>query len=593
MQLSSVLQPERAPAFPVRVRQSALLCLLLFLLSHTPSPAAEPNDNARETEPDAAALAHAVDPSAWKLSPEGEHLYYYLLLSRGLVDGTQELINLAVKELLRLDPSLPVYQDSVTILLAGGEYQAAENTAIDGLRHFPKDATLTVLLAEVYSESDRMPQAVSLLEEYLKIKPDEPEAMEELVRLYLKAGEEKKAADLLTRLPMPDDSPESELFRAGVLANVGRTAEAKEILRNLLKKQPTFYSAWLELAYIAEREKKTAEAIRAYEKAAKLMPDGTEPWFRIAVLHLAEKKPAEAMRAIEQAPPSPPLFIQAALRFAEAKYFREAERLLKTAVENGAAEDEAALLLSLIRQESSNDPKAGLKPLEKVAPGSPLYSSALEQRTRILLQAEDYEAARASAHQGRVMFPERKEFWGLEAFALLKLEKTAEAEKLLTDALTHAPDDENLLFSLGGVQDEIGKKDEAMRTMERLLALNPRNYQALNYVGYTLADKNIELHRALALIKAALEERPDADYIVDSLAWAQYRLGFLDEAWTSIKHCLELGGDDATIWEHYGDIAAALGKRKEAIKGYTESIRRKPDNIDDVRRKLTDVKNAP
>ena len=50
-----------------------------------------------------------------------------------------------------------------------------------------------------------------------------------------------------------------------------------------------------------------------------------------------------------------------------------------------------------------------------------------------------------------------------------------------------------------------------------------------------------------------------------------------------------LGGDDPTIWEHYGDIARAMGKREEAIKGYTEAIARKPANIGEVRKKLSDL----
>ena len=206
------------------------------------------------------------------------------------------------------------------------------------------------------------------------------------------------------------------------------------------------------------------------------------------------------------------------------------------------------------------------------------------------MHAGEFERAQAAAAKGRGLFPERRDFWGLEAYALLKMKKTGEAEELLKRSLTQYPDDEELLFSLGGIQDETGKKGEAMKTMERILSINPQNYQALNYVGYTLAEDNRELDRALSLITTALAQKPDADYIVDSLAWAQFRLGRFDEAWTTINRCLGLGGDGATIWEHYGDIALALGKREEAAKGYAEALSRKPDNIDVLRAKLTELK---
>ena len=133
-------------------------------------------------------IARAVDPSEWKLSPEAEHLYYYLLLSQALADNSQLVIAHALKGLLKLDPSLSVYQDSATILLARGEYSAAQTTATDGLKRYPNDTLLTLLLAGAYSESGQAPKAIQILEDHLKVRPAATEAIEELVRLHLKEG---------------------------------------------------------------------------------------------------------------------------------------------------------------------------------------------------------------------------------------------------------------------------------------------------------------------------------------------------------------------------------------------------------------------
>ena len=283
------------------------------------------------------------------------------------------------------------------------------------------------------------------------------------------------------------------------------------------------------------------------------------------------------------------MLVQAALRLADGQYFTEAETVLGQAAKNGANPDEVSLFLSVIKQESAKDPLVGLEPLESIPPSSPLYPAALQQKARIYLQAKQYDKAHAVAVDARKRFPDNKELWGLEAYALVKLNKSAEAEKTLKKALERYPGDEELLFTLGSVQDEAGKKDEAMKTMEGIIAVNPKHFQALNYVGYTLAEKNTDLKRSLSLITAALEQNPDADYIVDSLAWVNYRLGNMEEAWKAITRCISLGGDDPTIWEHYGDIARAMGKREEAIKGYTEAIARKPANIGEVRKKLSDL----
>ncbi|MDR0339444.1 MAG: tetratricopeptide repeat protein [Desulfovibrio sp.] len=564
-----------------------LIVLALIFFSATPLfPAFGAATATDKAQPEGKALLRLIDPSRWRLSPEAEHLYYYLLLSQGLADNSQTVISFALKGLLKLDPTLEVFQDGATILLARGEYAAAESTAKDGLRRFPDDPLLVLLLSGAYSESDRPLLAIRLLEDHLKKKPDAADIAEELVRLYIREGQDEKVADFLGRMPQPKDDPQSELFRAGVLSTVGRNDEAKKLLRDMVTKDPRFIEAWLELAYIAEREGKNDEALEAYDKASAIMPDNPEIWFRVAMVHLEAKRPEEALRSLEKVPPSGPMFMQAAMRFASARRYAEAEDLLGKAAASGAGKDECALLLSMMKQEASKDPKDGLPPLADIPSDSPLYPAALEQKARIHMMAKEYDKALREAGEARRRYPERKELWGLEAYALVKLNKTREAEALLKEALKQTPDDEDLLFSLGSVQDQIDKKGAAMKTMERLIALNPRNHQALNYIGYSLADAGKELQRALKLISAAHELQPDADYIVDSLAWVQYRLGRFGEAWQNINRCLELGGDDPTIWEHYGDIALALGKKSEAAKGYNEAIARKADNLADLQKKL-------
>jgi tetratricopeptide (TPR) repeat protein len=584
---------EKSRSDPIlrRAGKAAAFCLFFCLalsLSGTLGCARQEADE--NSDPAERELLRQMDPSAWNLSREAEHLYYYLLLSQGLADDSRPAVSYSLQGLLRLDPSLPVYRDAATILLSRGEFDAAESIAGKGLGQYPDDPVLTLLLAGTCSENRQTPKAVAILEDYLKQHPDAAEVSEELVRLYLKEGRNDKASDLLARLPQDNLSAEAELFRAGALSTVGRTGEARELLQRLLEKHPSFFEAWLELAYIAEREKNLAEAVTAYGKALELAPENPEIWLKIASLHIAGGNPAEAVRVLENAPPRASLFMRGAVRFADAGHFREAESLVEKARENGGDADELALLLSMIREKNSADPWDGLAPLEQINPDGPLYPAALEQKAHLLMQAGEFEQARAVAAKGRERFPERKDLWLLEASALIKMKKTGEARDLITQSIAQEPGNEDLLFFLGGIQDETGEKGEAMKTMELILSINPQNYQALNYVGYTLADDNRELDRALALITRALEQKPDADYIVDSLAWAQFRLGRFDEAWTNINRCLGLGGDGPVIWEHYGDIALALGKREEAAKGYAEAISRMPDNIDALRAKLTELK---
>lgn len=567
---------------------AVVLALSILLQPFSTDTAGAATPQGKNSATSARDLAAAIDPSSWRLSPEATHLYYYLLLSEGMTSDSQELINAALYGLLKLDPALPVFQDGTTIMLSRGEFDAAEKIALQGLRRYQDDPLLTLILSGVYSENAQTGKAISLLEKFLA-KKESPEIVEELVRLYLNEGMTEKASQLLSKMPERAETPESELFRARVLSSVGRYGEAKKFLKQMLDANPDMYEAWVELGYIVEKEKDSDEAIKAYKRAIAIAPDNPEVYFRIAVLQIQSKLPADAVQTMVDAQASPGLYIQAALRFASAKFYKEAYQMLDRASKAGANADEIALFSSMFRQESSRDPLDGLTPLEKISPQSNFYSSALQQKIRIYLQAKDYAKAHQIARDSRELFPDRREIWGLEAYALVKLKEGPEAERLLKEALERYPDDEQLLFSLGVVQDEAGKKDDAMATMENIIKVNPRHFQALNYVGYSLAEKNKDLEKAHKFIVTALEESPDADYIVDSLAWVQFQLGRYEDAWATINRCIDLGGDEATMWEHYGDIASALKKYTDARKGYAEALLRDPDNLQDLRRKLTDL----
>ncbi|MBP1720094.1 MAG: Peptidoglycan-binding LysM, partial [Deltaproteobacteria bacterium] len=71
---------------------------------------------------------------------------------------------------------------------------------------------------------------------------------------------------------------------------------------------------------------------------------------------------------------------------------------------------------------------------------------------------------------------------------------------------------------------------EGIRQMRRVLENNPDHAQALNYIGYTYAEKEISLDEAEALVKRALELKPDDGYITDSLGWVYFKKGQLDKA---------------------------------------------------------------
>jgi tetratricopeptide (TPR) repeat protein len=114
--------------------------------------------------------------------------------------------------------------------------------------------------------------------------------------------------------------------------------------------------------------------------------------------------------------------------------------------------------------------------------------------------------------------------------------------------------------------------------MRTTIELEPNHANALNYLGYSYADKNIKLKEAQDLIVKALKLRPNDGFIIDSLAWVYYRQGNLDKAIGELKKALVFVPDDPTIHEHLGEVYYKKNVRPEAKEEFLKSIEMNPSN---------------
>lgn len=108
------------------------------------------------------------------------------------------------------------------------------------------------------------------------------------------------------------------------------------------------------------------------------------------------------------------------------------------------------------------------------------------------------------------------------------------------------------------------KWPEAEADFRKALELNPEQPQVLNYLGYSLVQKELKLDEALDMIERAVAARPDSGYIVDSLGWVLYRLGRYEEAVPHMERAAELMPIDPIVNDHLGDVYWAVGRQREA-----------------------------
>jgi len=139
-----------------------------------------------------------------------------------------------------------------------------------------------------------------------------------------------------------------------------------------------------------------------------------------------------------------------------------------------------------------------------------------------------------------------------------------DAVKAVTALGGATPADEAVAFRLAAAYEAADRVADAERVFRAILARDPLHANALNYLGYMLADRGLRVDDALALIDRALAAEPGNPAFLDSRGWALFKLGRAAEAEEPLRRAATSLRGSSVIQSHHAEVLAALGKRSEA-----------------------------
>ena len=134
-----------------------------------------------------------------------------------------------------------------------------------------------------------------------------------------------------------------------------------------------------------------------------------------------------------------------------------------------------------------------------------------------------------------------------------------------------------LLYTRAMLAEQMGKIDILERDLRRIIEKEPDNSQALNALGYTLADRTDRFEEALSFIERALVISPNDFYILDSMGWVMYRLGRFEESIKYLNKAREIR-DDPEVAAHLGEVLWVMGNKDEARQLLQNAIRDTPND---------------
>ncbi len=437
-------------------------------------------------------------------------------------------------------------------LIANQQSEQAAKLLKSILQAQPQRVDVRLLLAKMYAINHQYALAHDTVDTGLKAHQDL--RLQRLkVQLLLQQGKLAQADRLLKQ--MQATYPEHEdivLQRAELAEKLGNSAKAERLLQQFIQtRENTALQSYHMLANIYERQNKFNQAIAIYQKLIPLTASDAEVLMSIGRLHYQ-------MQAFDQA----------------AGYFKQAVEQLTPQNKRSPVRDDLATASFYYGAslEALHQWKQAIPEYQRLTPKHRFYLDAQMRLASIDITYKQWDTAEKRLLELQAQYANNMAIY--ELLSGLRLQQ--ERYRLLIQESDKALDlgfSRQLLFNRAVAFEKLKAFEQLDKTLDSILAQNPNDAEALNFYGYSLAERGIRLDEAQRMLEAALEIRPNDGYYLDSLAWIFFQKGGYSKALTYQLKAVQYIPDDALMMEHLGDIYWQLGHQHQAREAWEQSLK--------------------
>mgnify|MGYP005632833969 FL=1 len=396
------------------------------------------------------------------------------------------------------------------------------------------------------TQEDR--QALLLgLNDMLTVNPNEPQILFSKAALLEALGDGPAALETAdTLLGLKPAELNFVILKANLLSDLNQKQAAQAFLSEQLAINPDQPRLRLLLARLLFEAQAFSDARVQYQILHEIRPEDGEILFALAML------------SIEQAD-----FAQARLHLG---------RLVRT----DQRVNQAQYYLGLVA-EKTGDVALALREFAKVDGGYEYLSAQgriveLISVNQSLEDARSYLAKKKLAHNGL-----RPQFDLIEGQLLSRVDAEDALFEHLDEAIEAQAGDIPLLYFRAMSGQKYDRLDILERDLKQVLTLDPGNADAMNALGYTLADQTDRYDEAYVLIEKALRLKPEEPAFIDSMGWVLYRLNRYEEAIDYLEQAFERFPNDE-VAAHLGEVLWQSGKTRRAKRVWKEALSETPDS---------------
>jgi Flp pilus assembly protein TadD len=438
-------------------------------------------------------------------------------------------------------------------------------------------ANLIMSLPRFFGRVQDRQQVAGLLAQVLQPYADEPATRAAvnvaLGRAWLIAADNGKAVEMARRAQAQDPSGEGAALLG--LEMLPGTPAAEAVVTDHLKANPNSNAIRLMYSRVLAASQRYGDAVAQLEAVTGNQPQIAPPWLTLGALYLELRQPKQAEVALQRYVE----LLQAGGGSAVADpHGAGDDGDGPTTLERGLTQAWLLLAQAAEQQKDFKGAEAWLKKVDNPQRALEVLSRRASLMARQGKMREARELIRRSPEKGE---EDARAKLLAEVQILRDAKNWSEANLVLVSANKKFPDDADLLYEQSMMAEKLNRMDEMERLLRRVISLKPDHHHAHNALGYSLAERNLRLPEAKALIQKALEIAPGEPFITDSLGWVEYRMGNREEALRLLRGAYQ-SRPDPEIAAHLGEVLWVSGQREEAKRIWREA--RSKDSSNDVLR---------
>ncbi|MBF0125932.1 MAG: tetratricopeptide repeat protein, partial [Magnetococcales bacterium] len=518
----------------------------------------------------------SVEPAQGKPGPDGVY-YYYVLGHMMMGDRRWEEAEKAFVRVAEGDPKSVEARMLVSHLATQrGDLSLAVRYAREVVELDGENVKARLLLAGLLNALGQYADAAAQYELLLKKRTDHVSARLLLAQIYGHLQDPARAKSALTPLfAKPEVAWKANLALGRAYVLVPDLKKALEYFRKARKQAPDQLEPVLALGAALQELDRPKEAETMYRDFLARDPENETVHTRLGRLLLTQEDRSAALeefRTITRlSPGSVQARLTAALILMSQRNYEDALQELRLADAARPGNSGVAYYIgqALEAMDRNQDARKAYEPIQS---SEPFYLEAQVRLSYLDVVEKKGREAISRLQEMAKQFPDRIEVLLALTVILLQEEEYGAAVDMASKGLTMAPDQSRFLFNRAMALDKLKRWPEAEQDLQDYIGKNPDDALALNYLGYTWADRNEKLEDSLKLISKASQLAPGDGFITDSLGWVLFRMNRHEEALAKMREAVRIEPKDPTIREHLGDVLDAVGRTEEAVNVWRQAL---------------------